>query len=190
MAGYSSKAQPYLDAIADGVFSSQDFRDWLVAGTPAAASYTGSFALFEEQRDLRWRKRTTKQPFWANYHCGRDGECVCRIDGSVALESDAVFYLRNTHRRTLALHIEFKHRGEPLRYGQSEGYALRAECFRSHFHHSHPYSLPHDDWTTIIFCDEGFLVDQRVTHFQHAISHQAAASKMMELTKLLWPVSQ
>jgi hypothetical protein len=189
MAGYSAKAQPYLDAIATGVFTNQGFRDWLLLGTLSEALYRDSRVLLEEQRNLRWRRRMTRQPFWANYHCGRDSACRCRIPGSVALESDAVFYLRNMSGKTLALHIEFKHKGEPLSYGQSEGYPLRAECFRSGLHHAHPYSLPHDDWATILFCDEGFLVDPRAANFQRAISHDEAGSKINALGGLVWPTS-
>jgi len=69
---YSSKAQPYLDAIANGVFSSESVGDWLLKGIPFEADYLGSHALIEEQRKVRWQKATTKQPFWANYWCGKD----------------------------------------------------------------------------------------------------------------------
>jgi hypothetical protein len=67
MPAYSGKAQPYLDAIAGGVFTSQDVRDWLIAGTPVGADYAGSSALIDEQRAVRWRIKATKQPCWANY---------------------------------------------------------------------------------------------------------------------------
>jgi hypothetical protein len=39
MSAYWAKAQPYLDAIAKDVFTSQDVRDWLIRGTAAAANY-------------------------------------------------------------------------------------------------------------------------------------------------------
>lgn len=50
MASYSSKAQPYLDAIAEGVFGSPDVRDWLIKGTPAETEYSGASVLIDEQR--------------------------------------------------------------------------------------------------------------------------------------------
>jgi hypothetical protein len=53
MPGYSSKAQPYLDAIADGVFTSQEVRDWLISGTPAETSFSGATVLVDEQRVVR-----------------------------------------------------------------------------------------------------------------------------------------
>ena len=34
MPAYSSEAQPYLDAIAGGIFASEKVRDWLIKGTP------------------------------------------------------------------------------------------------------------------------------------------------------------
>jgi hypothetical protein len=92
MPAYSGKAQPYLDAIAESVFTSQDVRDWMVAGTPMEANYAGSVALIDEQRAVRWRTKPTKQPFWANYWCGRNSRCTCRIEGSKAIESDAISF--------------------------------------------------------------------------------------------------
>ena len=126
MPAYSGKAQPYLDAIAEGIFTSQRVRDWMIAGTLVEANYAGSVALFDEQRAVRGR---TKQPFWANYWCGRDGRCTCRIEGSKALESDAIFFFRNSSNRVLAVHVEFKHTNEAFSFGQAEAYPLRAECF-------------------------------------------------------------
>jgi hypothetical protein len=100
MPGYSSKPQPYLDAIADGVFTSQEVRDWLISGTPAETSFSGATVLVDEQRVVRWKSKPTKQPFWANYWCGRDTNCTCRLQGSKAIESDAIFFLRNTSIRS------------------------------------------------------------------------------------------
>src|SRR4051794_6713664 len=134
MPAYSGKAQPYLDAIAGAVFASQGVRDWLIVGTPAEATYLGSNPLFEEQRNRRWIAGPTKQPFWANYWCGRDSSCTCRIVGSKGLESDAIFFLRNRANRVLAVHVEFKHNGESFGYGQPEAYPLRAACFANTHH--------------------------------------------------------
>jgi hypothetical protein len=118
MPAYSGKAQPYLDAIAASVFTSQEVRNWLIKGTPAEANYAGSSVLTEEQRALRWQAKPTKQPFWANYWCGPDSRCSCRIDGSKGLESDAIFFFRNSSRRVLAVHVEFKHVNEAFSFGQ------------------------------------------------------------------------
>ncbi len=174
MPAYSAKAQPYLDAIAEGVFTSQDVRDWVIRGTPAEVNYTGSSILIDEQRAVRWRSKPTKQPFWANYYCGRDSRCTCRTNGSKALETDAIFFLRNSSSRILAVHVEFKRPNEPLLFGQPEAYPLRAACF-ANTHHARRTLNAHDDWTTVIFCGTDLLSDQRLSCFQRVITHVEAA---------------
>jgi hypothetical protein len=170
---YSKKAQPYLDAIAESVFTSQGVRDWLIKGTPAEANYAGSGVLIDKQREVRWRKNRTKQPFWANYHCGRDSCCTCRIPGSKALESDAIFFFRKS-KPILAVHVEFKHEKEPFKFGQPEGYPLRAACFVK-THHERETLNEHHDWTTVIFCGAESLLDPRLSNFQRVITHGEAA---------------
>lgn len=54
MTSYSAKVQPYLDVIAESVFRSQDVRNWLIAGTPAEATYKDARILIDEQRAVRW----------------------------------------------------------------------------------------------------------------------------------------
>lgn len=178
MPGYSDKAQPYLDAIAESVFTSQAVRDWLIAGTPAEVSYTGAGILIEEQRAVRWRSKPTKQPFWANYFCGRDSRCTCRIEGSKALESDAIFFFQRVGR-VLAVHVEFKHKNESFQFGQPEGYPLRAACFAKTYR-QRPALNAHDDWVTALFCDEGSLSDPRLSYFQRVITHGEAARMIGE----------
>jgi len=184
MSGYSAKAQPYLNAIAESVFTSQEVRDWLIKGTPMEANYLGSDVLIAEQEAVRWAKRRTKQPCWANYFCGLDSRCTCRIEGSKSLESDAIFFFRNRQptkkhegdsSRVLAVHIEFKHPREPFKFGQPEGYPLRAACFVK-THQMRETLNEHHDWTTVIFCDAESVLDQRVlSNFQRRITHDEAA---------------
>lgn len=173
MPAYSGKAQPYLDAIAAAVFQSQDIRDWLIRGTAAEVSYAKAGVLIDEQRAVRWRLKPTIQPFWANYWCGRDSKCTCRIDGSKGLESDAIFFFRNGSGRILAIHVEFKHAREAFGFGQPEAYPLRAACFAKTFH-SRATLNPHHDWTTVIFCGSESLSDPRLSHFQRIITHDEA----------------
>ena len=177
MPGYSEKAQPYLDAIAESVFTSREVRNWLIKGTLIEPSHVWSDVLIEEQRAVRWRTRPTKQPFWANYWCGRDTRCTCRIAGSKSLESDAIFFFRNAANRILAVHVEFKHPNESFSFGQPEGYPLRAECFAK-THHQRATVNAHDDWTTVLFCGSETLTDGSRTHFQRIITH-AEAAKMI-----------
>jgi hypothetical protein len=173
MPAYSGKAQPYLDAIAASFFSSQAVRDWIVFGTSAASTYTGAKPLGDEQRDKRWIKGRTKQPFWANYWCGLDRRCICRIPGSKGLESDAIFFMRNQERRVLALHVEFKHPREPFQFGQPESYPRRAACFVKTWKNRSSIN-EHHDWATVIFCGSDALSDSRMVHFQRIITHEEA----------------
>jgi hypothetical protein len=175
MSASSAKAQPYLDAIASSVFMSQDVRDWLITGTSAEPNYVGAGVLFDEQRAVRWRTKPTKQPFWANYWCGRDNRCTCRIDGSKGLESDAIFFFRNASNRILAVHVEFKHPNESFGFGQPEAYPLRAACFVK-THHERSTLNPHHDWATVIFCGADSLPDERLSHFERVITHDEAAT--------------
>ncbi len=175
MARYSVKAQPYLDAIAQGFFRSSEIRDWMIAGTAVSEQYSGAFPLHEEQRKVR---KSTIQPFWANYWCGKDKNCTCRIEGSKSLESDAIFFLRNVSiNRTLAIHVEFKRSGEKFKFGQPEGYPLRAKCF-SETHSARRTLNAHDDWTTVLFCGEEALSDKRIACFQRVITHADAAAHL------------
>jgi hypothetical protein len=171
---YSGKAQPYLDAICESVFTSQDVRDWLIKGAPVEAAYAGASVLIDEQRAVRWRTKPTKQPFIANYWCGRDSRCTCRIYGSKGLESDAIFFFRNGSNRVLAIHIEFKHPKEAFMFGQPEAYPLRAACFAKTYH-DRPTLNAYHDWTTVVFCGLETLADPRLSYFQRVINHDEAA---------------
>ncbi|KJC60481.1 hypothetical protein UP10_12775 [Bradyrhizobium sp. LTSPM299] len=144
----------------------------MIEGTAAEAEYLGSHALLEEQRRVRWRTGKTKQEFWANYWCGKDSRCTCRIEGSKGLETDAIFFLRSRSNRVLAVHVEFKHAFEAFKYGQPESYPLRASCFAKN---TPPKINPHSDWTTVLFCGEDMLSDERVSNFQRVITHDEAA---------------
>jgi hypothetical protein len=172
MPAYSGKAH-YLDAIAENVFTSQAVRNWLIEGTTAASSYADAEVLIDEQRGVRWLKRQTKQPFWANYWCGRDSLCMCRIEGSKGLESDAIFFVKNKSNRVLAIHIEFKHPNEAFGFGQPQAYPLRAACFAKTYSQRKTLNA-HQDWTTVIFCGAEALSDSRLSHFQRIITHQEA----------------
>ena len=156
MPAYSQKAQPYLDVIAENIFASERVRDWLIKGTSAESRYLGADVLIDEQRKLRWQKRRTKQPFWANYWCGKDSRCTCRIEGSKGLKSDAIFFFRNRAGEVLAVHVEFKHTNEAFGFGQPEAYPLRADCFAKTYS-SRPTINPHHDWITVLFCGEDIV---------------------------------
>lgn len=157
-------------------------RNWVLKGTAAETSYIDSDVLNEEQQAVRWHKKPTKQPFWANYFCGKDSTCTCRIEGSKSLESDAIFFFRNRFGKILAVHVEFKHRGEPFRLGQPEGYPLRAACFAETYRERSTVN-PHDDWTTVILCDRETLSDRRIKNFQRVISHDEARQMILRFPR-------
>ena len=181
MTAYSSLAQPFLDAIAEGVFRSSEFRNWMLMGTPFEAAYKDSIPLEDEQRTVRWASKPTKQPFWANYWCGRDSACTCRIEGSKGLESDAIFFLQNEKRRVLAIHVEFKHPKERFGFGQPECYPLRAACFAA-THAQRKTLNAHDDWATVLFCGAESLSNPLITNFQRVVEHTDAAQMLKS-----WP---
>ena len=180
---YSEKALRYLDIIAKSIFTSQDVRDWLIKGTPVESTYAKSGVLVDEQRAVRWRTKRTAR-FWATYWCGRDTRCSCRLPDSKGLESDAIFFLRNSLGRVLAVHVEFKHPNEAFSFGQPEAYPLRAACFAK-THHERPTVNPHDDWTTVIFCGAESLSDPRLSYFQRVITHGEAAQMILEYPSAL-----
>jgi hypothetical protein len=94
---------------------------------------------------------------------------MCRIEGSKALESDAIFFFRSQSNRVLAVHVEFKHKHEAFGFGQPEGYPLRAACFLKTLS-ERPMLNEHHAWTTVLFCDIGTLVDPRLRHFHRVIT--------------------
>ena len=169
-ASYNSRAQPFLDAIAEAVFSRQTVRDWLVAETRHAQIYTGAVSLHEQQERLR---PGTKLPFYCTYFCGKDSRCTCRIEGSRSLETDAMFFLEAGSGQRLGVHVEFKHAGESLRPGQAEGYPRRAACWvcRSLCPRT---VVPHDDWLTVIFCGDAETQEPAVARFDRRIGHVEA----------------
>ncbi len=166
----SPKAQPYLDAIAAAVFASQQVRDWLVAGTSLAQAYAGAKSLHEEQQRLR---PGTKQPFYCNYWCGKDSDCTCRVEGSRSLETDAMFFLEAVSGRRLGVHVEFKHPGESLGFGQAEGYPLRAACWADSGRCPRRV-VPHHDWLAAISCGDAEAHSGPVAPFDRRIGHGEA----------------
>ena len=169
---YSARAQPFLDAIDAAVFGSAAVRDWLIKGTRHAAAYHGAASLHAEQRAERGQPR---QPFFCNCWCGRDSRCTCRLAGSRALETDALFIVANAAGRRLAIYIEFKHPGERFSPGQAEGYPLRAACWASGTYR--PRSVPpQDDWLCVVFAGDAAVSSPESAAFDRRIGHGEAAS--------------
>ncbi len=176
MASYSEKAQPYLDAIAEAVFSQEKVRNWLLAGTRHETAYTNAKCLDAEQKVCRGK---TKQPFYCNYWCSwceRDMNCgIIRIVGFRRVETDLMAFLESDEGRRLAIHIEFKRDGETLKCGQAEAYPLRAECWATNRYKPRSV-LIHQDWLTVIFCGDDAKDSSELAPFERRISHSEARS--------------
>lgn len=167
---YQKAAQPYLAAIARGVKDHSASRAFLLQGTDHEQSFREAVPLWQEQ----WTARgSSKCPFWSNYWFNPCQSCDCRIDNSVSMEIDALFFLENRHGRRLAVHIEMKREGEGLSIGQAEAYRPRAACYRDQ-RRVRKGILRHDYFVAILFC--GTNTDIRVvsSFFDRVITHDAA----------------
>lgn len=171
---YQRLAQPYLDAIAHGFKDSDDVRNFLLEGTPHENSYNISLPLWGKQWEKRDPKDKMKCPFWSNYWYDPCENCSCRIDGSVSMEVDALFFVENASKRKLAIHIEMKRPNEKLSIGQAEAYRPRAACFRD-IGRPRKSLLSHHDFITVLFCGSDTDLSVANPHFDRIIVHEDAA---------------
>ncbi len=101
-----------------------------------------------------------KCPFWSNYWYEPCQSCDCRIDKSVSMEIDAMFFLRNAEGKTMAMHIEMKRDREPLSIGIDPGrrvYGTNAACEKRF-------------WATIISSQLFFVALGRIFRWLSGIS--------------------
>jgi hypothetical protein len=170
---YQLAVQPYLDAIARGIQNHAASRAFILQETEYQQSYADAKPLWQEQ----WKKRdpgnSLKCPFWSNYWYNPCHSCNCRIDGSVSMEIDAIFFLRNGAGKTMAIHIEIKRDYEPLSLGQAEAYRPRAACYRDQ-RRVRRGILAHDHFVTVLVCGNGPDVHSAERHFDRVISHANA----------------
>ncbi|HMM88536.1 hypothetical protein [Bradyrhizobium sp.] len=180
---YQLAAQPYLAAIARGVRDEATSRMFLLDGTKYAQAYADAEPLWQEQ----WKKRDPTDsmtcPFWSNYWYEPCQSCDCRIDKSVSMEIDAIFFLRNSAGRKIALHIEMKRNREPLSIGQAEAYQPRAACFRDQ-RRARKTLLTHDDFVTVLFCGIGTDIRLVERHFDRVILHEHAQNVFPEYPQI------
>ena len=123
---YQLAAQPYLAAIARGIRDAPAFRAFLLEGTEFAQAYAGAEPLWQEQWKRRDPSDCMKCPFWSNYWYEPCLSCTCRIDNSVSMEIDAIFFLQNAEVKSIAVHVEMK------RNAQTEDFPRR-RLFRPAF---------------------------------------------------------
>jgi hypothetical protein len=170
---YQKKAQPYLAAIARGVRDKATSRAFLLEKTEYEQSYAAAKPLWREQ----WKKRDPTEsmlcPFWSNYWYEPCASCNCRINNSVSMEIDAMFFLQNVEGKTLAVHIEMKRDRESLSIGQAEAYRPRAACYRDQ-RRVRKGLLAHDHFITVLFCGIGTDIPLIERHFDRVILHESA----------------
>lgn len=170
---YQRKAQPYLAAIASGVRDDTASRSFLLEGTEFARAYAGAKPLWQEQWKRRDASNSLQCPFWSNYWYEPCGGCNCRINNSVSMEVDAIFFLESAEKNTLAVHVEMKLDREKLSVGQAEAYRPRAACFRDQ-RRERKTLLPHHHFVTVLFCGLGTVDTEVRKHFDRLIEHDAA----------------
>jgi hypothetical protein len=90
------------------------------------------------------------------------------------MEIDAMFFLQNSERETLAVHIEMKRDWEALSTGQGEAYRPRAECYRDR-RRARKAILEQDHFVTVLFCGIGSDI-ALAKHFDRVIPHDNACS--------------
>ncbi len=170
---YQLAAQPYLAAIARGVRDEAASRAFLLEGTEFAQIYAAAEPLWREQWKRRDPADSMKCPFWSNYWYEPCQSCDCRIDESVSMEIDAMFFLRNLKGSTIAVHIEMKRDRENLSIGQAEAYRPRAACFRDQ-RRARGTLLAHDHFVTVLLCGIGTDTPLAERYFDRVILHDDA----------------
>jgi hypothetical protein len=170
---YQLAAQPYLVAIARGVRDSTASRAFLLQGTEYEQAYVDPEPLWREQWKRRDPINSMSCPFWSNYWYEPCQSCDCRVDGSVSMEIDAMFFLRNAAGKTIAVHVEMKRDRELLSIGQAEAYRPRAACFRDQ-RRVRKTLLSHDHFVTVLFCGVGTDVPLVEQYFDRVILHENA----------------
>jgi len=170
--GFQPEAQPYLDAIARWVRDKPAARSFLLETTKFAQDYAGAKLVWDEQWERRDPKKVMICPFWSNYWYQPCRYCDCRIENSVSMEIDAIFFLRSAEK-TLAVHIELKRDGEPLSVGQAEAYRPRAACYRDQ-RRVRKTLLAHDEFITVLFCGLGTNILLAEQYFDRVILHEEA----------------
>ena len=128
---YQRKAQPYLAAIASGVRDRYGVTLVPIGGDRICTRLRGAPNRFGKSSG----KDATRQ-ILCSVLSGRTigmspaSGCNCRINNSVSMEVDAIFFLESAEKNTLAVHVEMKLDREKLSVGQAEAYRPRAACFR------------------------------------------------------------
>ncbi|MFN0193517.1 MAG: hypothetical protein ACKVP5_16340 [Aestuariivirga sp.] len=111
-------------------------------------------------------------PYWFNYWCGKDANCLCRVRTGIETDIPLVYDLANGQR--LGVHVEVKRPGESLGDGQAESYPRRAACWANP--KTKPGTVPaHHVYSTILACDRELARDKRIDLFDKIAFHHDIA---------------
>jgi hypothetical protein len=173
---YQKKVQANLSAIAKGIKSDHQLICFLLEGTLHASAYEQAELLWAEQWKIRDPNNLMICPFWTNYWYNPCQACNCRIDSSVSMEIDAMFFLKNPAGKILAIHLEMKRDHEQFTHGQAEAYLPRAACYREQ-RRERKGLLAHDDFLAVLFCGAGTDLALAKRHFSRVVLHSEASRR-------------
>ena len=179
MAAYSELELRYARPVANAILESGPFRHWLLAGTKHERDALTARPIGDIQGSVRSAR--LKNPYWFNYHCGKDSKCECKI--GTGIETDILLILDCDTKRSLGLHIEIKRPGESLGDGQSESYKRRAACWANPV--TRPkYVWPYQDFLTLLICGRELKPDKRLQSFDKVVFHDEVAQKIQVYPEL------
>ncbi len=171
MANYSPDEFLYARPVAQALLTDGVFRQWFLAETKFADRAYSALPLIDEPKT----KRTTpaaRKWFWFNCFCG--AACECKVE--TGIETDILIIFRASDRSQFALHVEVKCPGKGLGGGQAESYPRRGRCW-ANYGADRPAAVPkwiphHDDFATILLCDDCLKLDPRHVLFDDVILHR------------------
>lgn len=174
MTGYGRDELRYATPLVEAMIADAPFRQWCWTQTAFAA-----FALSatpEPDLQRRYRPRT-RNPYWYNVWCGKDGRCECRVGDNRCLESDAFLIFTLSDDSRLAVHIEVKSPQDRLRPGQAETYARRADCWRRGDYR--PRSIPEHQYAlTLVLTPDASADDPRLAYFDKVLRYSEVARRV------------
>jgi hypothetical protein len=164
---YSESELKYARPLANAIIDDSDFRQWLLEKTEFEHVSGKLIPVGVEQEKLR--SKGLKNPYWFNYWCGKDSQCMCRVKEG-GIETDILIVLRSENGIHIAFHIEVKRPGDKLRVGQAESYPRRAACWANP--DSRPRTVyPHQKFLTILACGRDLATDPDLSHFDRVVFH-------------------
>lgn len=161
MTAYSEAELRFARPLAAALIAEPSFRVWFSADPTLAE------VRHDPARQARLRSAGMKNPYWFNYWCGKDSNCICRI--GTGIETDILLVFERPDSGCTALHIEVKRPNDRLRKGQAESYPRRAACWQNPA--TRPRTVPAHDSTRLVlvhgFSDLPIAARQAFDAFWH-----------------------